>query len=126
MFRLAAGTAVGITLAGVVLASEVTNPVPSTPKSVETGRRLFQKYCRGCHGEDATGNGPLAPKDVQPPNLTDAEWKYGGTDGEIFTNIHDGIGPKFDMKSWKSRMTDAEIWSVVNYLHSIPAKPGPP
>lgn len=126
MFRLAAGAAVAITLAGVVLASEVTNPVPSTPKSVETGRRLFQKYCRGCHGEDATGNGPLAPKDVQPPNLTDAEWKYGGTDGEIFTNIHDGIGPMFDMKSWKSRMTDAEIWSVVNYLRSIPAKPGPP
>jgi mono/diheme cytochrome c family protein len=83
---------------------------------------VFQKYCKGCHGEDATGNGPLAPKDVHPPNLTDAEWKYGAGDGEIFTNIHDGIGPKFDMKSWKSRMTDVEIWSVVNYLRSIAVK----
>ena len=122
MFHVAAGTAVAITLASLVLASEVTNPVPSTPKSIETGRQLFQKYCKGCHGENASGNGPQAPKDVHPPNLTDADWKYGATDGEIFTNIHDGIGPKFDMKSWKSRMTDAEIWSVVNYLRSIAVK----
>src|ERR1700674_3301576 len=98
MFRFAAGTEVVITLAGIMLASEVTNPVPPTAKSVETGRQLFQKYCKGCHGEKATGNGPLAPKDVHPPDLTDAEWKYGATDAEIFTNIHDRIGPKFDMK----------------------------
>ena len=124
MFRSATGTAVAITLAGMVLASEVTNPVPSTPKSIETGRQLFQKYCKGCHGENATGDGPLAPKDVHPPNLTDAEWKHGSTDGEIFTNIHDGIGPKFDMKSMRSRMTDAEIWSIVNYLRSIGPKDG--
>ena len=124
MFRLAAGTAVAITLAGIVLASEVTNPVPSTAKSVGRGRQLFQKYCKGCHGENATGNGPLAPKDVHPPDLTDAEWRYGSSDGEIFTNIHDGIGPKFDMESMKSRMTDAEIWSVVNYLRSIGGKNG--
>jgi mono/diheme cytochrome c family protein len=124
MFRLAAGTAVAIALAGIVPASELTNPVPPTAKSIETGRQLFQKYCKACHGENATGNGPLAPKDVHPPNLTDAEWRYGATDGEIFTNIHDGIGPKFEMKSMKSRMTDAEIWSVVNYLRSIGVKDG--
>ena len=124
MFRLAAGTAVAIALAGIVPASELTNPVPPTAKSIETGRQLFQKYCKACHGENATGNGPLAPKDVHPPNLTDAEWKYGATDGEIFTNIHDGIGPKFEMKSMKSRMTDTEIWSVVNYLRSIGVKDG--
>ena len=58
MFRVAAGTAVAIALASMVLASEVTNPVPSTAKSIETGRQLFQKYCKACHGEDATGNGP--------------------------------------------------------------------
>ena len=125
MFRWAAGTAVGITLAGIVLASEVTNPVPSTAKSIETGRQAFQKYCKGCHGEDATGNGPLSPKDVHPPNLVDAEWKYGATDGDIFTNIRNGIGPDSAMKSWKSRMTDAEIWNVVNYLRSLGASPKP-
>ena len=126
MCRLSAGLVVGVALAGSVFASELQNPVPSTAKSIETGRQLFQKYCKGCHGEDATGDGLQAPKDVHPPNLTDAEWKYGASDREIFTNIHDGIGPKFDMKSWKSRMTDAEIWSVVNYLRRIAAKPSAP
>ena len=85
MFRMAAGI-IGIALAGTVLASALQNPVPSTPKSIETGRKLFQTYCKGCHGEDARGDGPQAPKDVHPPNLT-----------------------------------DAEIWSVVNYLRSISA-----
>jgi cbb3-type cytochrome c oxidase subunit III len=125
MFRLAAGTAVGIALAGLVLAGAAQNPVPSTPKSIDNGRQSFQKYCKGCHGEDATGDGPQSPKDVHPPNLTDAEWKFGATDNEIFKNIHDGVGPNSAMKSWKSRMTDAEIWNVVNYLRSIGPKPSP-
>ena len=49
----------------------------------------------------------------------DDEWAHGPTDGEIFTNIRNGIGPKFDMKPWKSKMTAQEIWNVVNYLRSL-------
>ena len=86
-------------------------------------RSSIRKYCKACHGEDATGDGPLAPKDTHPPNLRDADWKYGATDGEIFTNIRDGIGPKFDMKAMKSRMTATEIWNLVNYLRSIGSPP---
>jgi cbb3-type cytochrome c oxidase subunit III len=119
MIRFSISVAIGATLASIALAGAAQNPVPSTPKSIETGRQLFQKYCKGCHGEDATGDGPQAPKDVHPPNLTDAEWKYGSSDTEIFTNIHDGLGPKSAMKSWKSRMTDAEIWSLVHYIRSL-------
>ena len=106
-------------------AGPITNPVPLGAKSIATGGRLFQKYCKACHNADATGDGPLAPKDVHPPNLTDADWKYGATDGEIFTNIRDGIGPQFDMKPMKSRMTATEIWNVVNYLRSIGSKTMP-
>jgi cbb3-type cytochrome c oxidase subunit III len=123
MVRFAIISVFAISLAGSVLAGEVTNPVPATAKSVEAGRQLFQKYCKGCHGESATGDGPQAPKDIHPPNLTDAEWKHGGADADIFTTIRDGVGPKFDMKSWKSRMTEADIWNVVNYLRSIGPKP---
>jgi cbb3-type cytochrome c oxidase subunit III len=136
MFRALSGAVAGTFLAGVVLvgvldgqqpqstspARDLKNPVPSSAKSVETGRKLFKQYCRPCHGEDAKGNGPMAPKDIHPPNLTDAVWGYGSTDGEIFTNIRNGIGPKFNMKSWKSKMTEDQIWSVVNYLRSLGAK----
>ena len=54
--------------------------------------------------------------------LVDATWEYGSTDGEIFTNIKDGIGPKFDMKAMKAKMMDTDIWNVVNYLRSVQAK----
>ena len=57
-----------------------------------------------------------------PPNLTDDKWDRGSTDGEIFLVIRDGAGPKFDMKGYKSKMTEPDIWNVVNYLRSVQAK----
>ena len=118
-----------LTLAGSVIAAQgqkaaakpaaLKNPVASTPTSIAAGQALFQKYCRFCHGGDAKGNGPQAPKDTHPPDLTDAKWDHGSTDGEIFAVIKDGIGPKFDMKGNNSKMTPQEMWSVVNYLRTI-------
>ena len=105
-------------------ASAIKNPVAPTEKSIDSGRKLFEQYCKPCHGPDATGNGPLAGKDIHPPNLVDDEWANGPTDGEIFSNIRNGIGPNFDMKSWKSRMTATDIWNVVNYLRSRGSKSG--
>jgi mono/diheme cytochrome c family protein len=105
-------------------AKAAANPVPSTPQSVEKGKALFQKYCRFCHGEDAKGNGPQAPEGTHPPDLTDAKWDHGSSDGEVFAVIKDGVGPKFDMKGFNSKMTPQEMWSVVNYLRSLgPGKP---
>ena len=40
-------------------------------------------------------------------------------DGEIFAVIEGGAGPKLDMKGFKGRMPEADIWNVVNYLRSI-------
>jgi mono/diheme cytochrome c family protein len=101
---------------------KLKNPVASTPESIKAGQASFQKYCRFCHNADAKGNGPMAPKDTHPSDLTDAKWDRGSTDGEIFLVIKEGAGPKFDMKGLKSKMTDQEIWNVVNYLHSLQGK----
>ena len=101
---------------------KLKNPVTSSTESIKAGAALYGKYCKFCHGADAKGNGPMAPKDTHPPDLTDAKWDHGSTDGEIFMVIKEGVGPKFDMKGLKSKMTDKEIWNVVNYLHSLQAK----
>jgi mono/diheme cytochrome c family protein len=101
---------------------KMKNPVASSPESIKAGQALFQKNCRFCHGADAKGNGPMAPEGTHPPNLTDDKWDRGSTDGEIFLVIRDGAGPKFDMKGNKSKMTDNDMWNVVNYLRSIQAK----
>jgi mono/diheme cytochrome c family protein len=103
-------------------APAVKNPVAATPQSIATGKGLFQKNCRFCHGDDAKGNGPQAPEGTHPPDLTDDMWDHGSSDAEIFTVIKDGIGPKFDMKGYNSKMTAPEMWSVVNFIRSLGPK----
>ena len=103
-------------------AAKVKNPVAATPESIVKGKELFSKNCRFCHGADAKGNGPMAPEGTHPSDLTDAKWDRGDSDGEIFVVIRDGAGPKFDMKGYKSKMTEPEIWNIVNYLRSLQAK----
>ena len=39
--------------------------------------------------------------------------------------LRDGAGPKFIMRGYKARMTDEEMWSIVNYLRSISTKGAP-
>jgi mono/diheme cytochrome c family protein len=102
------------------------NPVASTPQSIAAGQAAFQKYCRFCHGADAKGDGPQAPKDTHPPNLTDEKWDHGSTDAEIFTVLKDGVGPKFDMKGFNSKLTPQEMWNIVNYIRSLGSKSATP
>jgi mono/diheme cytochrome c family protein len=101
---------------------KLKNPVASSPESIKAGQALFQKNCRFCHGADAKGNGPMAPEGTHPSNLTDDKWDRGSTDGEIFMVIANGAGPKLDMKGYKSKMTEPDIWNIVNYLRSVQAK----
>lgn len=103
-------------------AAKVKNPVAANPASIAAGKAGFAKNCRFCHGADAKGNGPMAPQGTHPSDLTDAKWDRGSTDGEIFAVIKDGAGPKFDMKGFKGKLSDADIWNIVNYLRSIGAK----
>ena len=103
-------------------AAKMKNPVASSPESIKAGQALYQKNCRFCHNADAKGNGPMAPEGTKPSDLTDAKWERGASDGEIFTVIRDGAGPQFDMKGYKSKMTEPDIWNVVNYLRSLQAK----
>src|SRR5438105_2262646 len=107
---------------GSAAGKNLKNPVPSSPESIKAGQALFQKNCRFCHGADAKGNGPMAPEGTHPSNLTDDKWDRGSTDGEIFLVIRDGAGPKFDMKGYKSKMSETDIWNVVNYVRSLQGK----
>ena len=98
-----------------------SNPPAATPKSIAAGEKVFRTYCRMCHGNDAKGDGPQAPPGSHPANLTDDTWSHGSTDAEILEVIRSGVGPKFDMKGFRSRLTDDEMWSVVHYLRSLHA-----
>ena len=119
---LLAFTAYAQTPGGNAAARAVKNPVAATPASVTAGAGTYKKYCAFCHGVDAKGNGPLAPKDSNPPNLMDAEWIHGSTDGEIFHIISAGTAPGSKMVGFKGKMPDPDLWNIVNYLRSLGPK----
>jgi mono/diheme cytochrome c family protein len=57
----------------------------------------------------------------QPPDLTDDQWDHGSSDGDIFTVTKRGLPPTM-MPGYDGRITDDDIWSVVNYLRSLVRK----
>jgi len=106
---------------GNAAAKAVKNPVPATAASIKAGEALYQKNCQFCHGPTGLGDGKLAPKDMKPANLTDAKWDHGSTDGEIHAVILGGLMDK-KMPGVKGRMSDTDVWNIVNYLRSIGPK----
>ena len=94
------------------------NPVAPSPESIAAGKQLYTRSCAPCHGISGQG-GPGNDLIPAAPDLTDAAWDHGSTDGEIFVAIKDGIGPEFNMTPFKDRLKDEEIWNVVNYVRSL-------
>jgi mono/diheme cytochrome c family protein len=110
--------------AGFVLAAQnpeaakVKNPVAATSESIAAGKQIYQRQCASCHGSTGEG-GPGNDLIPAAPSLVDDQWDHGSTDGEIFDNIKNGIGPEFNMVPFKDKLKDEETWHVVNYVRSL-------
>jgi len=102
-------------------AAKLENPVAATAESIASGKALYEKQCAGCHGDTGKGDGAMGEElNPKPANLTDADWKHGSTDGEIFVVIRDGV-KSTGMKPHARKMTAHQMWDVVNYVRSIAA-----
>jgi mono/diheme cytochrome c family protein len=104
-------------------AAAVKNPVKADATSIAAGQKVYAKSCAPCHGDTGKGDGKMAAElNPKPSDLTDAEWKHGSADGEIYLVIHDGA-KNTGMKPFASKITEHQIWDVVNYLRTLgPAK----
>ena len=98
-------------------AQKLKNPVPSDESSVAEGRRLYLRHCASCHGQSGKGDGSMALAGGTPSNLADETWDHGSSDGEIFVVIRDGVSS--DMESYKDKLTEKQIWQVVNFIKSL-------
>jgi mono/diheme cytochrome c family protein len=104
-------------------AAKTTNPVKADATSIAAGQKLYAQNCAACHGDSGKGDGKMAGElDPKPSDLTDADWKHGSTDGEIFLVISDGA-KNTGMKAFKSKLTAHQIWDAINYVHTLGPKP---
>lgn len=103
-------------------AAKEKNPVKPAPASVAAGKTLFDANCASCHGATGKGDGKMVsmmtPPKPLPADFTDGTWLHGGTDGEIFTIIRDGVRGT-GMRGFASRMKPDDMWHVVNYVKTL-------
>jgi len=90
------------------------NPFKADTKAPENGGKMFAAFnCDGCHAGGAVG--------FVGPSLADGRFRYGGTDGEIFTSIF--YGRPRGMPAWGGTLPSDAIWQLVSYIQSLqPAK----
>ena len=106
------------------------NPVAATSESIAAGKRAYDANCAACHGNRAQGAEKAGVVisiiqemgGKQAPELTDDKTDHGSTDGEIFTVIKKGVAPTM-MAGWEGRISDTEIWNIINYLRALAANP---
>ena len=96
----------------------IENPIEMSEASARQGRRIFERFCVSCHGIDGKGQTDMAADfPVAVPDFTNTEWKYGDTDGEIFTLIRGGTPNQMD--AYKDRINEQRIWHLINYMRTL-------
>jgi cytochrome c oxidase cbb3-type subunit 2 len=97
-------------------------PQPSLPDALtDLGQRTYRDNCVPCHGERGDGSGSAgAALAIAPSNLT----RQRPTLGRTVETVREGI-PGTPMAPWTSRLTDAEIVAVAQYVRSLYTGPAP-
>jgi cytochrome c oxidase cbb3-type subunit 2 len=94
---------------------ELPNPYPTTRAGLERGKRIYQGFCIGCHGEVGDGMGPAAARLYPPPlNFTTLAGR-GATGGILYYQIMNGITGTA-MPYFKRELESEKIWAVGDYV----------
>ena len=82
------------------------------PAAVARAAPVFADNCVACHGEGGKGN-----REFGAPDLTDADWLYGGDKGTIIETITRARGGV--MPTWAGRLDAPTINALAVYVHSL-------
>jgi len=76
------------------------------------GKEVFAANCVACHGADGKGQ-----YDLGAPDLTDANWIYGGDEQSILNSVHNGR--QGQMPSWEGRLSPTDIKLLALYVGTL-------
>lgn len=93
------------------------NPLKGDAASLVTGKDLYVKHCKSCHGSKGKGDGPKAAQlNTESGDFTLASFQ-SQTDGSLYYKTEKG---RDDMPSYKTKIPEAnDIWAVVNYMRTF-------
>jgi mono/diheme cytochrome c family protein len=104
-------------------------PVPAADKAVKaavkltdaaviaSGKELWMKHCKSCHGSTGLGDGPKsAAIKTLPGDFTTAAFQ-ASTDGEMYYRLSKG---RDEMPAFDKKIPDAEDrWALVAFMRNL-------
>lgn len=80
-------------------------------QGIAEGKKIYAGTCFPCHGNNGEGN-------AVGPNLTDKYWLHGGSLGDVFKTINDGV-PDKGMQAWGRTFSPADVRNITSYVLSL-------
>ena len=96
------------------LAAQDSDALIADRRAMQVGRRLFINNCATCHGVNGTGAFGF-------PDLTDAEWIWGGSEAAIKQSI--ASGRMAAMPGWGPALGDEGLHNVTQHVLKLAGQP---
>jgi len=98
-------------------ADNVKSPFSNVVEMEEKGQKLYNVYCRMCHGETGLGDGAAGSSlDPKPANFHRGKVQRQ-TDGALFYKVSNGRG---SMPAFKNSLSEEQRWQLVSYIRKLP------
>lgn len=113
-----------IRLAAILIVTAI-RPAPIASAADEgEGKRLYQTYCSGCHGDSGKGDGPAAKGlPVKPADHTRSAMQQHSDEflSGIIANGGPSVGKSPLMPAWSGVLKEPQIAAIVSYIRALSA-----
>jgi len=89
----------------------------SDPNVISTGKELWAKHCKSCHGSKGLGDGPKGASLKPFPGDFSAAAFQTSTDGELFFRTNKG---RDEMPAYEKKIPEAnDRWALVAFMRTM-------
>jgi mono/diheme cytochrome c family protein len=96
---------------------KMENPIANDQASINTGKMVYMKHCRSCHGNTGLGDGPKAARlGTFPGDFSTTEFQ-SQSDGILY---YKSIIGRDEMPNYEKKIpSKKEQWAVINYMRTF-------